>query len=172
MILVTGGLGMIGAQTARALADLGRDVIVTAHTAPLRPSFLDGQVIVERVDVTDPDAFLALGERHEISDIVHLAGSVPDADPVAFFRTDTAGLLTLWTLPEPGGPSVRRRQQPRLVHGLRPRSPGTRTSPCRPRQRRTRSSRSRRPSSRSPRTLCKAPACSPSSCASAAPGAR
>ena len=30
---------------------------------------------------------------HDISDIVHLAGSIPGKDPVRFFRTDTAGLL-------------------------------------------------------------------------------
>ena len=46
MILVTGGLGMIGAHTARA----GR--------------------------------LLALAGRHDISNIVHLAGSLPDEDPV------------------------------------------------------------------------------------------
>src|SRR6266516_3164057 len=43
MILVTGGLGMIG----------------------------------------------ALAARHAISDIVHLAGTIPDEDPVRYFRTDT-----------------------------------------------------------------------------------
>jgi nucleoside-diphosphate-sugar epimerase len=57
------------------------------------PSFLVGRVTVERLDVTDPDAFLALGDRHRISDIVHLAGSIPGDDPVPYFRTDTAGLL-------------------------------------------------------------------------------
>jgi NAD(P)-dependent dehydrogenase (short-subunit alcohol dehydrogenase family) len=31
MILVTGGLGVIGAYTARALVDLGHEVVVTAH---------------------------------------------------------------------------------------------------------------------------------------------
>ena len=31
MILVTGGLGMIGAHTACALADLGHEVVVTAY---------------------------------------------------------------------------------------------------------------------------------------------
>lgn len=95
MILVTGGLGMIGAQTARALADLGRDVLVTAHSRTTVPSFLEGRVVVQRVDVTDLGAVLALGERYDIGDVVHLAGSVPNADPVAFFRTDAAGLLTL-----------------------------------------------------------------------------
>ncbi|WP_232662749.1 NAD-dependent epimerase/dehydratase family protein [Pseudonocardia sp. TRM90224] len=91
-ILVTGGLGMIGAHTARALLDLGHDVVVTTHRRGEIPSFLAGRVTVEPLDVTDRDAFLALGERHEISDIVHLAGSIPD-DPVDFFRTDLTGLL-------------------------------------------------------------------------------
>jgi nucleoside-diphosphate-sugar epimerase len=93
MILVTGGLGMIGAHTAMALLDIGHDVVVTAHRRAEVPPFLEGRVAVEPLDVTDPDAFLDLGTRHEISDIVHLAGSVPGEDPVAFFRTETTGLL-------------------------------------------------------------------------------
>jgi nucleoside-diphosphate-sugar epimerase len=93
MILVTGGLGMIGAHTARALVDRGHEVAVTTHRRSEVPSFLDGRVTVEPLDVTDRDAFLALGSRHDISDIVHLAGSVPGNDPVRFFRMDTAGLL-------------------------------------------------------------------------------
>jgi nucleoside-diphosphate-sugar epimerase len=93
MILVTGGLGMIGAHTARALTDLGHEVVVTAHRRTEGPSFLAGRVTVESLDVTDRDAFLALAGRHDISGIVHLAGSIPGKDPVRFFRTDTAGLL-------------------------------------------------------------------------------
>ncbi len=92
MILVTGGLGMIGAHTARALTDLGQDVIVTAHHRTEVPSFLEGRVVVERLDVTDRDAFLDLGERHDVRDVVHLAGSVP-RDSIDYLRTDTAGLL-------------------------------------------------------------------------------
>lgn len=95
MILVTGGLGMIGAHTARALHDLGHEVVVTAHRRTEVPSFLDGRVTVETVDVTDRDAVLALADRHDISDIVHLAGTIPDEDPVGFFRHDTLGLLTM-----------------------------------------------------------------------------
>lgn len=93
MILVTGGLGMIGAHTARALVDLGREVVVTSHRRTAAPSFLDGKVAVEQLEVTDQDAFLALAERYDISDVVHLAGSIPDEDPVAYFRTDLTGLL-------------------------------------------------------------------------------
>jgi len=93
MILITGGLGMIGAHTARALVDLGQEVVVTAHRRTEVPSFLAGRVTVETLDVTDREAFLALAGHHDISDIVHLAGSIPGDDPVAFFRTDTTGLL-------------------------------------------------------------------------------
>jgi nucleoside-diphosphate-sugar epimerase len=93
MILVTGGLGMIGAHTARALTDLGRRVVVTTHRRREVPSFLAGRVAVEPLDVTDRAAFLALAGRHDIGDIVHLAGSVPGADPVGFFRTEMTGLL-------------------------------------------------------------------------------
>ncbi|MFF5296449.1 NAD-dependent epimerase/dehydratase family protein [Paractinoplanes globisporus] len=93
MILVTGGLGMIGAHTARALADLGQEVVVTSHRRAEVPSFLAGRAVVERLDVTDRQAFLSLGDRHDISDIVHLAGSIPGDDPVEFFRMDTGGLL-------------------------------------------------------------------------------
>ncbi|TCC23432.1 NAD-dependent epimerase/dehydratase family protein [Kribbella speibonae] len=93
MILVTGGLGMIGAHAARALVDLGREVVVTSHRRGDVPSFLDGKVAVESLDVTDRDAFLALGERYGVSDIVHLAGSIPGDDPVAYFRDDTTGLF-------------------------------------------------------------------------------
>jgi nucleoside-diphosphate-sugar epimerase len=49
---------------------------------------------VEALDVTDRDAFLALGDRHELTGIVHLAAAgleVPD--PVEFLRLNTAGLL-------------------------------------------------------------------------------
>ncbi|MBO0789117.1 MAG: NAD(P)-dependent oxidoreductase, partial [Actinobacteria bacterium] len=69
------------------------EVVVTAHRRTEVPSFLAGRVTVERLDVTDRDAFLALAGRHDISDVVHLAGSIPGEDPVRFFRTDTEGLL-------------------------------------------------------------------------------
>lgn len=92
-ILVTGGLGMIGAQTAGALADLGHEVVVTSYRRTEVPSFLSGRVTVESLDATDREAFLALGNRYDVRDIVHLAGTIPGQDPVAYFRTDTTALL-------------------------------------------------------------------------------
>jgi len=93
VILVTGGLGMIGAHTAAALADLGHEVIVTGHRTTRVPSILSGRVVVEHLDTTDRDEFLALGRRYRIRDIVHLAGSIPSADSAAFFRAETSGLV-------------------------------------------------------------------------------
>lgn len=88
MILVTGGLGMTGAHTVRALADLGHKVVVTTHRRTEVPSFLTGQVTVEPPDVTDRDAFLALTGRHDITGIVRRRQQVrrlhrPDRDPLA-----------------------------------------------------------------------------------------
>jgi nucleoside-diphosphate-sugar epimerase len=68
MILITGGLGVIGAHTSRTFVDLGHEV-VTTHRRTEVPSFLAGRVTVAPLDVTDRDAFLALAG---ISDIVHL----------------------------------------------------------------------------------------------------
>jgi nucleoside-diphosphate-sugar epimerase len=82
MILVTGGLGMIGAHTARALVDLGHEVVVTAHRRTGVPSFLAGRVTVEPPRRHQTGRLLALAGRHDISNIVHLAGSLPDEDPV------------------------------------------------------------------------------------------
>jgi nucleoside-diphosphate-sugar epimerase len=94
VILITGGLAMIGAHTARALLDLGEEVVVTKHRRGEVPSFLVDQVTVERLDVTDRDVFLAFGERHDITGIVHLAAAgLAVEDPVEFLRINTTGLL-------------------------------------------------------------------------------
>jgi len=94
MILITGGLGSIGSHTARALLDLGETVVVTAHRSTDVPEFLADEVIVEPLDTTDEAAFHALGARHDITGIVHLAAARYDhPDPIAYLRADTAGLL-------------------------------------------------------------------------------
>ena len=96
MILITGGLGSIGSHTARALLDRGESVVLTAHRSAEPPEFLAGRVAVERVDVTDRAALLALAGRHEITGIVHLAASRYDLpDPLAYLRADTASLLNV-----------------------------------------------------------------------------
>ena len=94
MILITGGFGSIGAHTALALADLGEQVVVTRHRKAASPSFLEGRVAVEQADVADLDAVRAIGDRHPITGIVHLAAvALEEPDPIAFIRRNTAMLL-------------------------------------------------------------------------------
>jgi UDP-glucose 4-epimerase len=98
MILVTGGLGSIGSHTARALLELGESVVLTAHRSTELPEYLAvepaGRVVVEPLDTTDGTAFLDIGQRHEITGIVHLAAARYDLpDPVEYLRADTLGLL-------------------------------------------------------------------------------
>ncbi|GLZ06608.1 NAD-dependent epimerase [Actinomadura sp. NBRC 104412] len=98
MILVTGGLGFIGTHTVRALLDLGAScVLVQRRNAPAP---FDGErVIVERADITDLPGLLDIGKRHEITGIVHLAGSMPwppDPErPVEATRRAVGGLLNI-----------------------------------------------------------------------------
>nr|BFE58751.1 hypothetical protein GCM10020063_032770 [Dactylosporangium thailandense] len=74
MILVTGGLGFIGSHTTRALHDLGAAVLPASRH--LRSSdVIPAAIEVAAVDCTDPQALSALGRRHRITAIVHLAAA-------------------------------------------------------------------------------------------------
>lgn len=81
MILVTGGLGFIGLHTASALLDLGESCVLTQHRVGQVPDFIKDEVgrrvFIEPLDVTDQAAFLAIGKRHKITSIVHLAWPNP-----------------------------------------------------------------------------------------------
>lgn len=100
MILVTGGLGFIGSHTVRALLDQGEECVVVQRRPRDLPAVLAGAPVkVERADVADREALLALGRRHDITGIVHMAGSFPwPSDPdtsVEATRTALDGLLNI-----------------------------------------------------------------------------
>ncbi|WP_433072926.1 NAD-dependent epimerase/dehydratase family protein [Dactylosporangium sp. CA-052675] len=74
MILVTGGLGFIGSHTTRALYDLGVPVL-PASRHPRSSGILPSAMEAATVDCTDPESLFALGRRHRITGIVHLAAA-------------------------------------------------------------------------------------------------
>ena len=87
--LVTGALGAIGAWTLRALLDRGRDAVIfdlggSMHrlAMALAPEELE-RVVVEHGDITDLERLEAVLDRHEITNIIHLA-----ALQVPFVRAD------------------------------------------------------------------------------------
>lgn len=100
MILITGGFGSIGAHTARALAAAGHDVLVVGrHRPDTVPEILRSDRIIAAVaDTTDLIALRALGDRYEITDVVHLAAALPSAaDTGDFWYGYLNGLLNVIT---------------------------------------------------------------------------
>jgi UDP-glucose 4-epimerase len=116
VILVTGGLGFVGLHTTRALLEAGEACVLVQRREPVLPDDLAGEagrrVFCERADITDLAALLDIGTRHKITDIVHLAGSVPwppGADePVNGARKAVDSLLNVvqaacqWQVPRVG----------------------------------------------------------------------
>lgn len=100
MILVTGGLGFIGPHTARALLDLGEDVVVTRFRTARVPDFLTEEqgkrLYIEQADIADADALAAIRRKYPIDGIVHLATPRLSAQELARdVRTNVSGLLNL-----------------------------------------------------------------------------
>ena len=95
--LITGGMGFIGLHTARAFLDAGEDVVLTYFRTWREPSFMKDayhkRAQIEQVDVTDREGLLALGKKHTIDRIAHLA--VPGLGalgPIDDLKTNIAGL--------------------------------------------------------------------------------
>jgi UDP-glucose 4-epimerase len=93
MILVVGGLnGFIGSNTTEALADLGKDCVVTRHENAEVPGFLQKhidhhRVIIEPADSTSVADLRKIGEKHKIEGIVNVAGGFASGDgPVRGLR--------------------------------------------------------------------------------------
>ncbi len=98
MQLVTGSFGFIGTHTVRALLDLGEECVLTQHRSGRIPDFIQNEigarVLIEQLDVTDTTAFLKIGEKYDISGIVHLGGgfSRGPSGPFENIRTNMTGL--------------------------------------------------------------------------------
>lgn len=99
MILITGGMGFIGIQTARALA--GRDEIVLGYHRSVRSqrelqSLIQAKVETVRLDVTSPCSLTRAVAQFRPDSIIHLAvphlGAMPPAEESL---TNVQGLMNV-----------------------------------------------------------------------------
>ena len=73
-VLVTGGTGLIGAHVARRLLAVGcRPVLFDAAPSAANIQDLNGQVTVERGDVSDLTDLLRVVRKHSVERVIHLA---------------------------------------------------------------------------------------------------
>lgn len=97
-ILVTGGAGYIGSQTARQLAGAGHDVVVLDDLARGHADAVRGLPLVVG-DVRDAHLVAATLREHSIEAVIHFAAlkSVEEsnADPGAYFDVNVGGTLTV-----------------------------------------------------------------------------
>jgi len=94
MILITGGLGFIGSHVTDALLDLGESCVLVQRR-PVPTGDIDDRIVIEQADLADAAAIADIGRRHEITGIVHLAGSGLGDAPIADVRDGIEGLLNV-----------------------------------------------------------------------------
>ena len=75
MIMITGGLGFIGANLAKYYLERGEEVVLTSHRKSALPSFLKEEdnvrLKVQSCDVLSLDSLIRIIQEHQVSSIVH-----------------------------------------------------------------------------------------------------
>ncbi len=98
MILIIGGMGFIGLNTALRFLETGQKVVITQHTSRRVPEALEreiagGRVQTARMDVTNPYEVFEVVRRHQVESIVNLmAPPARSVSTQADYHLYTAGL--------------------------------------------------------------------------------
>jgi UDP-glucose 4-epimerase len=76
VILIVGGMGFIGLNTALRLLEVGEKVVITQHSAHRVPDVLKDTIgtraVTARMDVTNPYEVFEVVRRHQVESIINL----------------------------------------------------------------------------------------------------
>lgn len=93
IILVTGGAGYIGAQTAWALIDAGHKVVVADNLATGDKRNIPPQAVFEQGGLEDEHFLDTIFSNHDIEAVIHIAGativSESVTNPLKYYFTNT-----------------------------------------------------------------------------------
>jgi len=97
VILIVGGMGFIGLNTALRFLEVGRTVVITQHTTHRVPDVLKGEigarVVIARMDVGNPYEVFEVVRRHQVESIINLmAPPARSVSTQADYQLYTAGL--------------------------------------------------------------------------------
>ena len=93
MILIVGGMGFIGLNTAMRFVEVGEKVVISQHSAHRVPDVLKDRVATARMDVTNPYEVFEVVRRHQVDSIVNLmAPPARSVSTQADYHLYTAGL--------------------------------------------------------------------------------
>jgi nucleoside-diphosphate-sugar epimerase len=99
MILITGGLGFIGAHTAKQFLDAGHEVVLTRYRVSREPEilrkYLGNQAKVVDLDLANPLETFDIFRQYKITRVVHLATTAWGVTPAREFHTNMVGLMNL-----------------------------------------------------------------------------
>ena len=93
MILIVGGMGFIGLNTALRFVEVGEKVVISQHSTHRVPGVLKDRVVTARMDVTNPYEVFDVVRRHKVESIVNLmAPPARSVSTQADYHLYTAGL--------------------------------------------------------------------------------
>lgn len=135
-VLVTGGAGYIGSHMVLNLTDAGETVVVLDNLVTGFEWAIDGRAIFVRGHAGDIDLVNRLIDEHDISEIVHFAGSivVPEsvADPLKYYANNTATSRNLIDAAVRGGVKHFIFSSTAAVYGMTGLKPVVETTPLSP----------------------------------------
>jgi UDP-glucose 4-epimerase len=135
-VLVTGGAGYIGSHMVLNLADAGENVVVLDNLTTGFDWAIDGRASFETGNAGDIELVRRLIDKHQITEIVHFAGSivVPESvsNPLKYYGNNTATSRNLIEAAALGGVKSFIFSSTAAVYGMTGLDPVVETTPLNP----------------------------------------